>query len=773
MADIAPTVCELVISRIQGYSYPSNAHEDKLFAEYFGQSRSVSVGGRILLQEHGWELDPPAPLSHIADEVVFYPYAVRSMKAASAEPVLAGMTSRAKTRVQLEGMTSSSIGHDEYLVESTRQRCQESPSAIVVLPLPSACCQQPAAIACQLGSLEDDLRKYDLALSSAPLRALSDDLLHALGPRFSADLHKLGIAQQLCQDGILVDCSSSGYSQTDILPALEHACRQLGQVLLTMDCRLLGMNPSKLQALPLAASSTDLSYLDAQQLLAERFPCVLYLNHMDAMLVDSGQPGDTPDEVLAAVLGKLLQQLSANQPAGDKDDRMHIVAVVASCSETNAMKPALRHLFPVTIRSRTTATVSHPAVNSDDERLFTAEGLIELGKQVVKYRLGSTAAHALRSDCLLQAMKRVQGSHWMRSYCMQELLDDTDDAADSDAMVGPADVLAAVARIAPIQELKGDASSKGDHASIAPVRWSDIGGLDRVRKEILDVLELPIAHPELFPAGAPRRQGVLLYGPPGTGKTLVAKAVATECGMTFLSVKGPELLDAYVGESEKNVRDLFQRARDSAPCVLFFDEVDSLAPARAKGHDSGGGVMDRIVAQLLTEIDTLAIACNSTEKFVFLIAATNRPDLLDPALLRPGRLDRKIYLGVTKDPAARLAILTAQTRSFILHPDVRLEEVSKHLPKQATGADIGAATSAAYSLALERKLTEVRALALQCRSSGEDEELLIKAYLEQLPEDELKVQVMQADLLMACSSIRPTAVDTAYYEQFEKELTIP
>lgn len=128
--------------------------------------------------------------------------------------------------------------------------------------------------------------------------------------------------------------------------------------------------------------------------------------------------------------------------------------------------------------------------------------------------------------------------------------------------------------------------------------------------------------------------GVLLYGPPGTGKTLIAKAVATSCALNFFSVKGPELLNMYIGESEANVRRVFQRARDARPCVIFFDELDSVAPKRGN-HGDSGGVMDRIVSQLLAELDGLS--GGKTGADVFVIGATNRPDLLDPALLRPGR----------------------------------------------------------------------------------------------------------------------------------------
>jgi peroxin-6 len=147
---------------------------------------------------------------------------------------------------------------------------------------------------------------------------------------------------------------------------------------------------------------------------------------------------------------------------------------------------------------------------------------------------------------------------------------------------------------------------------------------------MIETLELPIKHPELFASGLKKRSGILLYGPPGTGKTLVAKAVATTLSLNFLSVKGPELLNMYVGESEANVRKVFEKARNAHPCVVFFDELDSLAPKRGD-HGDSGGVMDRIVSQLLAELDGMS------QSDVFVIGATNRPDLLDPALLRPGR----------------------------------------------------------------------------------------------------------------------------------------
>jgi peroxin-6 len=189
--------------------------------------------------------------------------------------------------------------------------------------------------------------------------------------------------------------------------------------------------------------------------------------------------------------------------------------------------------------------------------------------------------------------------------------------------------------------------------NIPNVTWDDVGGLAKIKSDILDTIQLPLDHPELFFDGLKKRSGtqfifasedfgtdgghcagILLYGPPGTGKTLLAKAVATSCSLNFFSIKGPELLNMYIGESEANVRRVFQRARDARPCVVFFDELDSVAPKRGN-HGDSGGVMDRIVSQLLAELDGMATGREGND--IFVIGATNRPDLLDPALLRPGR----------------------------------------------------------------------------------------------------------------------------------------
>jgi peroxin-6 len=198
---------------------------------------------------------------------------------------------------------------------------------------------------------------------------------------------------------------------------------------------------------------------------------------------------------------------------------------------------------------------------------------------------------------------------------------------------------------------------------IPNVSWDDVGGLTNVKDAVMETIQLPLERPELFAKGMKKRSGILFYGPPGTGKTLLAKAIATEFSLNFFSVKGPELLNMYIGESEANVRRVFQRARDARPCVVFFDELDSVAPKRGNQGDSGG-VMDRIVSQLLAELDGMSDGEDGGGG-VFVIGATNRPDLLDAALLRPGRFDKMLYLGVSDTHEKQLTIMEALTRKYV------------------------------------------------------------------------------------------------------------
>merc|ERR1719382_562620 len=217
---------------------------------------------------------------------------------------------------------------------------------------------------------------------------------------------------------------------------------------------------------------------------------------------------------------------------------------------------------------------------------------------------------------------------------------------------------------------------------IPTTTWEDIGGLEDVKASLREMILYPIEHPDKFHKfGMKPSKGVLFYGPPGCGKTLLAKAVANECSANFISIKGPELLTMWFGESEGNVREVFDKARTAAPCVLFFDELDSVGQARGSSQGDAGGASDRVLNQLLTEMDGAG-----SKKNLFFIGATNRPDILDEALIRPGRLDQLIYLPLP-DKASRVNIFKANLRKSPVAQNVTFDFCAE-LTQDFTGADI-------------------------------------------------------------------------------------
>ncbi|KAF0867557.1 CDC48 family AAA ATPase [Candidatus Nitrosocosmicus sp. SS] len=231
------------------------------------------------------------------------------------------------------------------------------------------------------------------------------------------------------------------------------------------------------------------------------------------------------------------------------------------------------------------------------------------------------------------------------------------------------------------------------------VSWDDIGGLSEIKEELSQVVEWPLKYPELFTEGDVKPpKGILLYGPPGTGKTLIAKAVAATSESNFISVKGPELLSKWVGESEKGVREIFRKARQASPCIIFFDEIDSVAPRRNTGAGSSDtNVTDRMVSQLLTEIDGL-----EDLKGVVIIGATNRPDIIDEALLRPGRFDRIVEVPLP-DKNGRRHILSIHTKKKPLDPTCDLDKITD-LTEGYTGADIEGLVNAAAIVAIKEHI---------------------------------------------------------------------
>jgi transitional endoplasmic reticulum ATPase len=282
--------------------------------------------------------------------------------------------------------------------------------------------------------------------------------------------------------------------------------------------------------------------------------------------------------------------------------------------------------------------------------------------------------------------------------CIREKMDLIDIDADTiDAEI--LDSLAVTQEHFRISLQQCDPSSLRDTVvEIPDISWDDIGGLEEVKRDLKELVQYPVEHPEKFEKfGMAPSRGVLFYGPPGCGKTLMAKAVANECQVNFISVKGPELLTMWFGESEANVRQVFDKARQAAPCVLFFDELDSIAQKRGGHVGDGGGAADRVMNQLLTEMDGF-----TSHNDVFFIGATNRPDILDTALIRPGRLDQLCYIPMP-DYEARLAILRATLRKSPISDDVDLAYLAAKTDK-FSGADLTEICQTACKLAIREEI---------------------------------------------------------------------
>ncbi|EKX72669.1 cell division cycle protein 48, putative [Theileria equi strain WA] len=249
---------------------------------------------------------------------------------------------------------------------------------------------------------------------------------------------------------------------------------------------------------------------------------------------------------------------------------------------------------------------------------------------------------------------------------------------------------------------------------IPETTWDDIGGLEQVKKELIETIQYPVEHPDKFRKfGQSSSKGVLFYGPPGCGKTLLAKAIAHECNANFISIKGPELLTMWFGESEANVRELFDKARASAPCILFFDEIDSIAKTRGSGGTgTGSEAADRVINQILTEIDGINV-----QKPIFIIAATNRPDIIDPAIMRPGRLGKLVYIPLP-DLKSRESIFKATLKNSPLSPDVNIKKMAETM-EGYSGADIA---EVCHRAAREAIRESIEAEIKRGRPLGKDEQ---------------------------------------------------
>ncbi|MCS7107420.1 MAG: CDC48 family AAA ATPase [Acidilobaceae archaeon] len=425
-------------------------------------------------------------------------------------------------------------------------------------------------------------------------------------------------------------------------------------------------------------------YGESEQRLREVFkeaeenaPAIIFIDEIDAI---APKREEVTGEVEKRVVAQLLTLMDGLKERGK-------VIVIGATNRPDAVDPALRRpgRFDREIEIRPPDKEARAEILRVHTRYMPLAEDVDIGK-IAEITHGFTGADiaALAKEAALSALRRF-------------------------VRAGSVD-LSKVEKV-PVEILRDLKVTMGDFAEalkfvrptlmrevyveVPKVRWEDIGGLEEVKQELREAVEWPLRRPDVFEKmGVRAPRGVLLYGPPGTGKTLLAKAVATESGANFIAIRGPEILSKWVGESEKAVRKVFERARQVAPAVIFFDEIDSIASARGYRFDSG--VTDRIVNQMLTEMDGIQVLKN-----VVVLAATNRAELIDPALLRPGRFDRIIYVP-PPDKAARKEIFKIHLRLVPLAGEVDLDRLAE-LTEGYTGADIEAVVREAVMLKLRER----------------------------------------------------------------------
>lgn len=504
-------------------------------------------------------------------------------------------------------------------------------------------------------------------------------------------LLKVGLArkEQLLHTSILLESSKRGTGKTTVLKA---AAASLGIHFFEVDCyQLLGEGDNK-----------TIGTLKAKLERASGIkPCVILLKHLEAIGRKSDENGQDGGMV-ANIVECLDEHLSENS-----------FILTATSADTDKISEAIRSKFMFEIN----VGVPTEAERRKIFEFYASAGTLPRRALLSQYDLCSSFFTGFKFRDDVSIANLALQSAGLTPPDLLSIIESAKSAAEKRIKKSThkgefEDHLICCKGVVPIisedfEHAITDARSKYSDSIGAPkipnVKWSDVGGLEGVKKEILDTIEMPLKHPHLFSDGVKKRSGVLLYGPPGTGKTLLAKAIATNFSLNFFSVKGPELLNMYIGESEANVRKVFQKARDARPCVVFFDELDSVAPKRGNQGDSGG-VMDRIVSQLLAELDGMS---GTGGDGVFVVGATNRPDLLDEALLRPGRFDKMLYLGISDTHEKQRTILEALTRKFTLSPDVDLAKVAEKCSFTFTGADFYALCSDALLNAMTRTAGEV------------------------------------------------------------------
>ena len=399
----------------------------------------------------------------------------------------------------------------------------------------------------------------------------------------------------------------------------------------------------------------------------ENAPSIIFIDELDAI---APKREDVQGEVERRVVAQLLATMDGLKARGQ-------VVVIGATNRVNALDPALRRpgRFDREIEIGVPDEIGRLEVLHIHSRgmPLTSEGPTTVDLQ----QLAKTTHGFVGAD--LQALCREAAMKALRRYLPQINLEDEEIPQDvlDKLEVHNGDFVEALREIQP-------SAVREVFVEVPNVRWSDIGGLEEVKQELVEVVEWPLKRPESFKRiGITPPKGVLIFGPPGCGKTLLARAVATESEANFISVKGPELISKWVGESEKAVREVFRKARTAAPSIIFFDEIDAIAPARGGGGAGDFHHTERVISQLLTEMDGL-----ETMKDIVVIAATNRPEQIDKALLRTGRFDRFVYVNAP-DAASRKAIFEIYIQEMPLDDDVDLDRLVE-LTEHYVGGDIEA-----------------------------------------------------------------------------------
>ncbi|KAE8596205.1 hypothetical protein XENTR_v10016010 [Xenopus tropicalis] len=518
-----------------------------------------------------------------------------------------------------------------------------------------------------------------------------DHVVHCLlGRPLSRQL--VASASGLRSGGVLL-CGPKGSGKSTLAKALcKEASEQLEAHVEEIDCKLLkGKNVENI------IQTLEEAFEEA----AWRQPSVILLDDLDqiAGVASSPELEQSPEATQSKQLAYVLKDLMKNIISMDT-----LVSLIATCQSEHSLNPVLiseqgTHLF------QCVKPIPPP----------TQENRSEMLRCVIENRLsGDTAFYRdldfqylaretegfVARDFTMLVERAIESSVSKRQICRIE-----------DLVLSTTDFQRALKGFTPLS-LRNAQLHKPKKQD-----WNMVGGLHDIRQVLKDTIELPAKYPELF-ANLPirHRSGVLLYGAPGTGKTLLAGVIAHESRMNFISIKGPELLSKYIGASEQAVRDVFTRAQAAKPCILFFDEFDSIAPRR--GHDNTG-VTDRVVNQMLTQLDGV-----EGLQGVYVLAATSRPDLIDPALLRPGRLDECLYCP-PPDQDSRFEILKGLSHSMLLDENVDLKHIAS-LTDYFTGADLKALL---YNAQLEAIHTNLSVTVPQDNNSGSDSDMSLSSII--------------------------------------------